>query len=44
MVDLLELDEEWVALIIEAKNIGLQFEEVRDFLANEIEVKMVGTD
>ncbi|WP_191274515.1 anti-repressor SinI family protein [Neobacillus kokaensis] len=32
MVDLLVLDEEWVGLIIEAKNMGMQLEEVRSFL------------
>ena len=31
MVNLLELDEEWVELIMEAKNMGMQYGEVRDF-------------
>ncbi|EKN62901.1 anti-repressor SinI family protein [Schinkia azotoformans] len=30
----MDIDEEWVKLIIEAKNIGLKLEEVRDFLKN----------
>ena len=32
--DLMELDEEWVELIIEAKNIGMKPEDVMDFLEN----------
>lgn len=34
-VELLELDEDWVELIIEAKNLGMQLEEVRVFLKTE---------
>ena len=44
MVDLLELDEEWVELIIEAKNMGMQLEEVRGFLANGMKDGLLGTD
>ncbi|MDR4888207.1 anti-repressor SinI family protein [Fredinandcohnia sp. QZ13] len=29
--DLVELDEEWVELIIEAKNMGMKLEDVLDF-------------
>lgn len=44
MVDLLEFDEEWVELIIEAKNMGMQLGEVRDFLANGIKDEILGID
>ena len=44
IVDLLEFDEEWVELIIEAKNMGMQPGEVRDFLANIIKEEILGID
>lgn len=44
MVDLLELDEEWIELIIEAKNMGMQREEVRGFLADGMKDELLGTD
>ena len=44
MVDLLELDAEWVELIIEAKNMGMQLEEVRVFFETRKKDEIVGTD
>ncbi|RFU64019.1 DNA-binding anti-repressor SinI [Peribacillus glennii] len=32
MPELLQLDEEWVELIVQAKEIGLNVEEIREFL------------
>ncbi len=32
--NLVEIDDEWVKLIIEAKNMGLKLEDVREFLKN----------
>jgi DNA-binding transcriptional MerR regulator len=29
------IDQEWMALILEAKDLGLSIEAVRDFLANK---------
>jgi len=29
------IDQEWMALILEAKDLGLSIEAVRDFLANQ---------
>ncbi|SDN54171.1 anti-repressor SinI family protein [Bacillus sp. OK048] len=43
-VDLLELDEEWVELIIEAKNMGMQLEEVRRFFENGLKDEKVEKD
>ena len=43
-VDLLELDEEWVELIIEAKNMGMQLEEVRGFFENGLKDEKVEKD
>ncbi|WP_428910632.1 anti-repressor SinI family protein [Niallia sp. Krafla_26] len=43
-VDLLEIDEGWLQLIIEAKNIGLQLEDVRFFLANGKKDEILGID
>ncbi|WP_148347966.1 anti-repressor SinI family protein [Bacillus rubiinfantis] len=41
IVDLLEFDEEWVELIIEAKNMGMQLEEVRAFLEHKLKDDIV---
>ena len=27
-----ELDQEWLELIVEARNLGISFDEIRDFL------------
>ncbi len=32
--DLVELDKEWIELIIEAKNMGMTLRDVSDFLEN----------
>jgi hypothetical protein len=32
LLDVKELDQEWLELIIEARNIGIPFDEIRDFL------------
>lgn len=33
----MNLDEEWLALIIEAKSVGLSIEEVKEFIKNHLE-------
>lgn len=33
------LDQEWIELIIEAKQLGLSFEEIQQFLQNENALK-----
>ncbi|MCM3690382.1 anti-repressor SinI family protein [Neobacillus niacini] len=32
LLDVKELDQEWLELILEARNIGIPFDEIRDFL------------
>lgn len=34
--DLVELDKEWIELIIEAKNMGIKLKDVMDFLENRM--------
>ncbi|KAF0822666.1 DNA-binding anti-repressor SinI [Cytobacillus firmus] len=33
----MNLDEEWIALIIKAKKLGLEVEEVREFIKSHLE-------